>query len=356
MGGVLKFLGGLILVVVAVLVVGFLALRRGDIPLETLKQQYAVPASQYMAMPDGVVVHYRDEGPDKAATGQPQADASDCQGFTVQACVDKQRAPARTPTLVMIHGFSASTRDWDDWIRILKPRYRIVSIDLPGHGLTSAPVGYKASIDGYADLIDTVTARLGVGKFVIIGNSMGGGTSWNFALRHPDRLEGLVLVDAAGWSRPKGQDGGKGPIIFKIMRSPVGLAILRQIDVKPLIGQGLKSAFVDEKLVTPALIGRYSDFARAPGHRDILMSIQSGARTPVTESSFAVIKVPTLILHGRQDHLIPFAQGEAFARVIPGSTLIAYDGVGHVPMEQIPGKSAADLDGWLRAKVYPAGK
>ena len=127
------------------------------------------------------------------------------------------------------------------------------------------------------------------------------------------------------------------------MRSPVGLWVLRQIDVKPLIGQGLKSAFVNAALVTPALIDRYSDFARAPGHRDILMSIQSGARAPVSEASFAAIKVPTLILHGRQDHLIPFAQGEAFARVIPGSTLIAYDGVGHVPMEQIPEARACSI-------------
>jgi len=354
MGGVLKFLGGLILVVALVVVVGFLLLRRGDIPLETLKQKYAVPASQYMTMADGVVVHYRDEGPEKTADGLSRDDASDCQGFTVQACVDKQRAPARTPTLVMIHGFSASTRDWDDWIRILKPTYRIISLDLPGHGLTAAPAGYKASIDGYADLVDAVTARLGVRKFVLIGNSMGGGTAWTFALRHPDRLDGLVLVDSAGWERPKGQDSGKGPIIFKIMASPVGLWVLRQVDIKPLISQGLKSAFVNEALVTPALVQRYSDFARAPGHRDILMSIQSGARAPVTEASFAAIKVPTLILHGRDDRLIPFAQGQAFARVIPGSTLIAYDGVGHVPMEQIPDKSAADLDGWLKAKVYPA--
>ncbi len=340
--------------VALVLVVGFLALRRGDIPLETLKQKYAVPASQYMTMPDGVVVHYRDQGPDKTGAGLPQDEASDCQGFTLQACVDKQRAPARIPTLVMIHGFSASTRDWDDWIKILKPNYRIISIDLPGHGLTSAPARYKASIDGYADLVDAVTARLGVRKFVLIGNSMGGGTAWTFALRHPDRLDGLVLVDSAGWERLTGADSGKGPIIFKVMASPIGLWILRQVDVKPLIGQGLKSAFVDEKRVTPDLIDRYSDFARAPGHRDILMTIRSAPRTPVTAASFAAIKVPTLILHGREDHLVPFAQGQAFARVIPGSTLIAYDGVGHVPMEQIPAKSAADLDGWLKAKVYPA--
>jgi pimeloyl-ACP methyl ester carboxylesterase len=367
MGGVLKFLGGLILVVVAVLVVGFLALRRGDIPIETLKQKYATPASQYLTMPDGVVVHYRDEGP--TALGR-----LDLVGSSAPLTTDKpQRLPAgnwticppgsptapcakanglQTSTLVMIHGFSASTRDWDQWIKILSPHYRIISIDLPGHGLTVAPPGYKAGIDGYADLVDAVTTTLGARKFVIIGNSMGGGVAWDFAMRHPDRLDGLVLVDAAGWSQPKGQDGGKGPIIFKIMRSNLGLSVLRQIDVKPLIGQGLRSAFVDKSLVTPALIDRYADFARGPGHRDILMRIQQGHRTPVTEASFAQIKVPTLILHGRDDRLIPFSQGEAFARVIPGSTLIAYGGVGHVPMEQIPDKSAADLDRWLKAKVY----
>ncbi len=364
MGGLFKFLGGLILVIVAVLVVGFLVLRRGDIPMETLKQKYATASSQYMTMPDGVVVHYRDEFTGARLT------SVDIGGLVTEMDVTPKDHPCATysPTaatraqpagiLVMIHGFSASTRDWDAWIDHLCGRYRVISLDLPGHGLTSAPAGYKAGIDAYADLIDAVTARLGVRKFVLIGNSMGGGAAWDFALRRPDRLDGLVLVDAAGWKRPKGQDnatdGGKGPIIFKIMRSKLGLAVLRQIDVKPLIGQGLKSAFVNEALVTPALIDRYSDFARAPGHRDILMSIQSGARTSVTEASFAAIKVPTLIMHGRQDHLIPFAQGEAFARVIPGSTLIGYDGVGHVPMEQIPEKSAADLDAWLKAKVYPA--
>jgi pimeloyl-ACP methyl ester carboxylesterase len=356
MGGVLKFLGGLILVVVAVLVVGFLALRRGDIPIETLKQKYATPASRYMTMPDGVVVHYRDEGFVQASLYDGPANwpptISGCKGSADTACIDRQRASPRAPTLVMIHGFSASTRDWDQWIKILSPHYRIISIDLPGHGLTVAPAGYHASIDGYADLVDAVTAKLGAQKFVIIGNSMGGGVAWDFALRHPDRLDGLVLEDAVGWSQPKGRDGGNGPIIFKIMRSKLGLSILRQIDVKPLIGQGLRSAFVDKSLVTPALIDRYADFARGPGHRDILMRIQQGHRTPVTDASFAQIKVPTLIMHGRDDRLIPFSQGEAFARVIPGSTLIAYDGVGHVPMEQIPDKSAADLDGWLKAKVF----
>jgi len=320
MSGLFKFLGGLILAIVVVLLVGFLAVRRGDIPLDTLKQKYAEPASRYMSMPDGVVVHYRDQGAPNAST------------------------------LVMIHGFSASAMDWDPWVQRLGGRYRIISLDLPGHGLTSAPTGYQASIDGYADLIAAVTARLGAQKFVIIGNSMGGGVAWDFALRHPERLDGLVLVDAAGWPHTSGQKGS--PIIFNILQSKLGRAVLRQIDIKPLIRQGMKSAFVNEALVTPALVDRYADFARAPGHRDILMRIQTGGRSVASADLLAQIRVPTLVMHGRQDRLIPFADGQAFAKAIPGATLIAYDGVGHAPMEQIPDQSAKDLDGWLGAKVY----
>ena len=157
------------------------------------------------------------------------------------------------------------------------------------------------------------------------------------------------------WSTPAagrtGRLGRGGPIIFKLLRYRSARAILRRIDVKPLVGQGLRSAFIDPKLVTPTLIDRYADFARAPGHRDVLLAGQDRPRGAAVAADLPKIKVPTLIMHGEQDRLIPFADGQAFARVIPGAVLIAYPGVGHVPMEQIPARSANDLDKWLRAKV-----
>ena len=223
--------------------------------------------------------------------------------------------------------------------------------------MTRPPAGYPASIDANADLVDQVTARLGAQRFVLAGNSMGGVVAWNFALRHLGRRDGLVLVDAAGWPRRSPQKGA--PVIFSLMRNPLAGAVLRRIDVKPLIGQGLKSAFLDPKLVTPALVDRYADFARAPGHRDILLSIQGRSRAGVTAADLGRITVPTLVMHGEQDRLIPFADGQAFAREISGATLVGYPNVGHVPMEQIPDRSAADLDQWLRARVYrsaPAAK
>ncbi len=320
----LRILGGLALLIVAVLAVGWFALQRPDLPWTTLQAKYQTAASRYVDLPGGLHVHYRDQG---APNG---------------------------PTLVLVHGFSANADAWEPWVKRLGGTYRIVTLDLPGHGLTQTPKGYRVGPDTFIDVVQGVADHLKLGKFVIAGNSMGGGVAWNYALVHPERLDGLVLVDAAGWSRPKDSKGG--PLIFKVMANPLGRALIKNIDASRLTKAGLEDAYLDKSLVTDALVSRYLDLARAPGHRDILLGLQSSFREPATAARLAAIKVPTLVMHGRQDKLIPFANGEAFAKAIPGATLIAYDGVGHVPMEQIPDKSAADLDGWLKLKVYPAGR
>jgi pimeloyl-ACP methyl ester carboxylesterase len=269
-------------------------------------------------MPDGVVVHFRDEGPRDGRT------------------------------LVLVHGFTASLIDWDAWAGALAKRYRVIRLDLPGHGLTRAPAGYQASIDRDADLIDALATRLNAPRFVLVGNSMGGGVAWNFAIRHPGWLDGLVLEDAAGWPQPKG-----APIFFSLLGNPIARAVLRYVDMKPLFGQALRSVLLDPTLVTPAMIERYAEFARGPGNRGILLS-GPGSPSRTTVADLRLIKVPTLIMHGEQDQLIPFADGRAFAQAIPGAVLVAYPGVGHAPMQQIPGRSANDLDRWLRTRAWPA--
>lgn len=318
----LRILGALALLIVAGLTVGWFALQRPDIPWPTLQAKYQTAASRYVDLPGGLHVHYRDQGNPKG------------------------------PVLVLVHGFSANVDAWEPWVKRLGGTYRIVTLDLPGHGLTQAPKGYKVGPDTFIEVVQGVADHLRLGKFVIAGNSMGGGVAWNYALVHPERLDGLVLVDAAGWSRPKDSKGG--PLIFKIMANPLGRALIKNLDASRLTRAGLEDAYLDKSLVTDALVDRYLDLARAPGHRDILLGLQSSFREPATAARLATLKVPTLVMHGRQDKLIPFENGEAFAKAIPGATLLAYDGVGHVPMEQIPDRSAADLDGWMKAKVYPA--
>ena len=133
-------------------------------------------------------------------------------------------------------------------------------------------------------------------------------------------------------------------------------ALIKNIDASALVKQGLESAFVDKSLVTPALVKRYTEFSRAPGHRDIILGGRPGGGTDdmATKARLSQIGVPTLIMVGQEDHLIPYTDGQRFADAIPGSKLIVYPGVGHVPMQQIPDKSAADLAGWLTALPMPA--
>lgn len=300
---------------------GWLALQRGDIPHDSLEAKYGSPASRYMDLPGDLRVHYRDEG---------RRDG---------------------PTLVLVHGYAASLHAWEPWVRALSSDYRVITLDLPGHGLTRSDQGYTAGRPGFEAVVDQVTRRLGAERFTLAGNSMGGGVAWSYAIRHPERVEGLVLVDPAGWP----STGGQQALIFRILEQPLGRALLKNIDTRQLVRQGLQAAYLDPALVTPVLVDRYVELARAPGHRDVLLSLQTGPRVEATPQRLAAIKAPTLVMFGAEDRLIPAADGPRFTAAIPGATLITYPDVGHVPMEQIPDRSASDLKAWLKARVYSPG-
>jgi len=317
MGRAFKIVGWAVGAVLIVILAAFWALQRGDIPYATLEQRYGAPTSHYLDLPDGLHVHYRDEGDPKG------------------------------PVLVLVHGYSASAADWDDWAKRLGDHYHIIAPDLPGHGLTRAPKGYRTGPEVQVKVVDAVTEALGLRSFVIAGNSMGGGVAWRYTLAHPEKVAGLVLVDAAGWPSER-KPSGQGALIFSILNNPVLRPLVKNMDVTGLAKQGLESALVDKALVTPTLVKRYTDLARGPGHRDLLT--QGYDRTDVASAErLAPIKAPTLIMFGKEDHLIPYTDGQRFKDAINGSTLIIYPEVGHVPMQQIPDQSAKDLRAWMTA-------
>lgn len=311
---ILLSLGGLVALVVLVALVGWLALRGPDIPYDKLEAKYASGASHYADLPGGVRLHYKDQG---------KADG---------------------PVLVLVHGFGDSHFSWDGWVARLGDRYRIITVDLPGHGLTRAPDGYQATADGYADLIDALAAKLSLPPFAIAGNSMGGGVAWQVATRHPQRLSSLILVDAAGWPASTLK---KPPLAFKLLQYPWGRAFLRSIDNKPLIRSGLRGQVGDPAVITDAFIDRWAELQRAPGHRAILMSIQPGKHSQATKDVLSTIKVPTLILWGQIDPLLEVAGAHQFAEAIPGAKLVVYDKVGHLPQVEIPQRSADDVAAFL---------
>jgi pimeloyl-ACP methyl ester carboxylesterase len=314
----LKILGIIAAILIVVMVGAWLKLRGPDIPFQTLEARYAGADSHFVDLPGGYHVHYRDDG-----------DPS-------------------LPLLVLLHGFGDSFMTWEGWVRELKSRFHIISLDFPGHGLTRAPQGSRLNAEGLADFVDAFAATLALPKFAVAGNSMGGGAAWQLAVRHPQRLDALILVDAAGFANDK--PPSDVPLAFKILRYPIGRVVLSKIDNRPLIENGLKTDVFDKALITPALVDRFAEFQRAPGHRAILMSIDMGAPARPTAELVSTIKVPTLILWGENDPLIEPAAAKKFAAAIPGAKLITYPNTGHLPQIEIPQRSAADAADFLQAR------
>jgi len=313
-----KVLLGLLAAVVILAVGGVAFLWRGDVPYATLDKTYASPASKFIDMGNGVEAHYRDEGNPNGRV------------------------------LVLVHGFSASLHTWEKWVALLGGEYRMVSVDLPGHGLTRTPKGYQPTIEGYADFVNVFMDKLSIPKATVIGSSMGGNTAWMLALRHPTRVENLVLVDASGWPEPTGPDAQE-PLVFKLLRTPVIGPLMSNLDNTQLVRGGLHATFVNQELVDDAMVARYVDMARAPNHRPVLLAItlNRDQRSAATKEKLAAITAPTLILHGDGDNLVPVAVAGMFKDAIPGSQAIIYERVGHVPQEEVPERSAADLRAFL---------
>jgi pimeloyl-ACP methyl ester carboxylesterase len=160
-------------------------------------------------------------------------------------------------------------------------------------------------------------------------------------------VSALILIDAAGFANDK--PPADLPLAFKILRYPLGRKILAHIDNKPLIAQGLKADVYDKTVVTPLIVDRFAEFQRAPGHREILMSVGLGQNGQSTAQLLSGVKAPTLILWGESDPLIEPAAANKFAAAIPGSKLITYPKVGHLPQLEIPRRSAEDAAAFLKA-------
>lgn len=285
-----------------------------EIPIPELRQAYGLPTSQTFEPAPGLRVHYTDEG----------------------------RREGRT--IILVHGFGASVHAWRPWIDRLAQDHRLVAIDLPGHGLTQTPAGYRATLEGNAQLVDALATHLNLDRFILAGHSMGGAVSLSYAMEHPERLRGLVLVASAGWP---GDSSGPPPG-FSLLNNDAGRFLLKLVDPRLVIGGGLKSAYADESLATDAVIDRYANLALGEGHRDVLLTQRSQPDPPWTPASFAAIRTPTLVMVGEKDALIPPASGRALAGAIPGAYLVTYPEGGHLPMEQLPGQTVQHLLAFLR--------
>jgi pimeloyl-ACP methyl ester carboxylesterase len=306
-------------------------LYKDEIPADIVDAKYTNAASQFFTMDNGARVHYRDQG-NKAG-----------------------------PALVLVHGSNASLHTWEPWVSILGADYRIITMDLPAHGLTGATPDKDYGSEAQLQTVDALVTLLGVDNFTLGGNSMGGGVTWQYTLAHPEKVNAMILVDASGlpqfWEQMQTEqapESGAGkkketPLFFQLMGKPWFRAISKYVDPYFITRQGLESAYNHSPVVTDELIDRYYELALREGSREATLSRFAGprpTRQPVDPTEFSQ---PTLIMWGREDALISVDFAHKFAAALPHATLVIYDDVGHVPMEEIPEKSAADTRAFLQS-------
>jgi pimeloyl-ACP methyl ester carboxylesterase len=180
-----------------------------------------------------------------------------------------------------------------------------------------------------------------LGTFFLAGSSMGGNVAWEYALAHPDQVEGLILVDAAGWPDARTEASRESPT-YQGLRNPTLGPILIQLDNTRLLREGLQNAYYDPAQADDAEVERYSRLARAPGHREIIRQILVGfgSRNFATPERLAPLQMPVLVMTGDTDRLVPPEHAQQFHDAIEGSQLVTFEQTGHIPQEERPDESA----------------
>jgi pimeloyl-ACP methyl ester carboxylesterase len=240
--------------------------------------------------------------------------------------------------IVLIHGFGCSTSIWEKNLDELAKHFRVFALDVKGFGLTAKPRDGHYHLDAFSEHVLGFLDVMKVDRPVLVGNSMGGAIAARIALLHPDRVAGLVLVDAipVAFPRPSitvGRGGDEqspgGPDKPKLSRIP---ALARAMITRQTIAAALKSGFHKPELVTDAMIDTHYRTILFDGAPEALLAMlnpppERAAPLP----ALASLTVPTLVTSGRFDRLVPQAVADYYARSIPGARQVVFENSGHFP-------------------------
>jgi pimeloyl-ACP methyl ester carboxylesterase len=308
-------------ILIGILIVGFGTFwysRPLDVDFESARAEIPHAENSRFADLDGLRVHYQEKG-----SGSP---------------------------LILIHGYTSLTYTWKDIFEPLSKEYRVIAIDLKGFGFTAKPDGdYTRRAQG--DLVIKLLEYLKIDRAVLCGNSMGGEVALNAAVRHPQRVSALVLIDSGGVSV-----SGGGSVSPRYLQTPLlGPAITAlALTSDSLVRGGLEKSFYDRSKVTAERVAAYYRPLKSRGGQQaaILTRLQAGL-DPV-EPELPKLHVPTLILWGAEDVLIPLEAGRKLNSLIKGSRLVILEQTGHVPQEESPERVTREIEIFLTTLPQPA--
>jgi pimeloyl-ACP methyl ester carboxylesterase len=309
----LKILLALIVIATVALTVFWFA-RPADVSFDEVRA--SVPHSDYshFADIDGVRIHYQEKG-----TGTP---------------------------LVLIHGYTSSTYSWKDVFEPLSKDFHLIVVDLKGFGFSGKPDG-DYTRRAQATLVAHLLEHLNIEKAWLCGNSMGGEVALNVALASPERVAGLILIDSAGVEIPGKESLAPGYLMVPgIGRILVAISLTRD----KLVRQGLEKSFYDQTKVTEDRVANYyRPLKTRGGQLGALRARTQWSLFPV-ESELSKINVPTLILWGDQDQLIPLAAGHKLSSLIKDSRLVIFNNCGHLPQEEMPARTIDEITKFIAGR------
>jgi 3-oxoadipate enol-lactonase len=247
-------------------------------------------------------------------------------------------------SVVLLHGFPFDSRVWSEQMAALPSVAHVVALDLPGFGKSPAvPATIEPSMDEYAKSIASTAGNLRLGKIVLVGHSMSGYIALAFARRYPEMLAGLVLVTTKPAADSKKAREGRKSLAAKVREIGAAATV-------SAMGAKLVAAATNER--DPRILDRAKEIMLDQSIEGIVAALSAMARRPSSTSSLGNIRVPTLVIRGEEDALMPTRSVNSLARGIPGARLEVMRGAGHLPMMETPDQFNTALQSFL-TKIQP---
>lgn len=243
-------------------------------------------------------------------------------------------------TILLLHGFSANKDNWIRFTKALDKKYHVLAVDLAGHGDSEKLLTTDYDLFKQADRLNALMTELGIEQFHIAGNSMGGAISAIFSLKHPEKIKSLTLIDAAGIDGKNPSEyylalaEGKNPLIATDEAS-FDFRMDFTMSQPPLLPWPLYSAFLRKTLARAEINEKIFSDMLATKNGLAETNFQQSIETTIAKGN-----IPTLIMWGKEDRVLDVSAAAAFKDLIPTAKVHIFEGVGHLPMVEIPNESA----------------
>ncbi len=302
---------GFLIILLMLVIIGITGYEKGQ-NVENLKKKYTYPESAFVEI-EGMNVHYR-----KTGQGIP---------------------------LILLHGVASSLHTWNDWQKELSKDFTVYTLDEPSFGLTGPHPKDDYSLDMYMRFLDAFIEKMGIDSCYMGGNSFGGFLTWNYALHNPQVVQKAILSDAAGISTAGHFQRTLG---FALAAGRFTKNITHRITPRFLVNFSVKQVYGDNSKIKDGQTQLYYDLLTRDGNREGFSEVLNMiVNDKNNEKDIKQVSQPTLIIWGDKDRIIPLEDATTFHELIPNSELIIYEGVGHIPMEEIPKKSVQDAKAFL---------